>query len=422
MGRQNAVETGKRTQRVTPVVGGILERAAVRSVPERAVPFTAHETPDVAPRASVDTRFGHDFSRVPARAPEPAATRNEPGVSGPLFPVPAQARLQVGQPGDEYEREADRVAEQVMRVPERQASQEMGVLDWSQAPRLNSQRSAPRAAPAVLPSVHEVLRSPGQPLDPATRAFMEPRFGQDLSRVRVHADAQAAGSARSVGAQAYTVGRDIVFGTGRYEPGMGKGLWLLAHELTHVVQQDGLSNGGDRRFCGPGAPVLQRALIPPSLERLSRPAPATSPPTSQPATTPRIQFRVPPDIENAVNDAFRGVANDPRRYESDFIDILLAPEYDRVRITLNFFIHQFPNVYRLLDTNLRAAIRAGVQDVTMQEAVFNQTISNIANMVFLPLAQQWDQRNPSFHRRLEQERRRRMERPLIRVRPGERLA
>lgn len=87
------------------------------------------------------------------------------------------------------------------------------------------------------PIVHEVLRSPGQPLDAATRAFMEPRFGHDFSRVRVHSGAAAEQSARDVDADAYTVGHDVVFGAGRLAPESHEGRRLLAHELTHVVQQ-----------------------------------------------------------------------------------------------------------------------------------------------------------------------------------------
>ncbi|MGH9508475.1 MAG: eCIS core domain-containing protein [Terriglobales bacterium] len=85
--------------------------------------------------------------------------------------------------------------------------------------------------------MHEVLGSPGQPLDPATRAFFEPRFGHDFSHVRVHTDAHAADSARAVNALAYTVGRNIAFGAGQYLPTTSVGKHLLAHELTHVVQQ-----------------------------------------------------------------------------------------------------------------------------------------------------------------------------------------
>jgi len=90
----------------------------------------------------------------------------------------------------------------------------------------------------VPPIVYEVLRSPGQPLNPATRAFMEPRFGHDFSSVRVHASERAARSAHVVNALAYTVGRDVVFGTGQYVPASHAGARLLAHELAHVVQQD----------------------------------------------------------------------------------------------------------------------------------------------------------------------------------------
>jgi hypothetical protein len=85
--------------------------------------------------------------------------------------------------------------------------------------------------------VHEVLRSSGQPLDTNTRAFMEPRFDHDFSRVRVHTDARAAESAQAVGAAAYTVAQHVVFGAGRFQPDTRLGQQLLAHELTHVLQQ-----------------------------------------------------------------------------------------------------------------------------------------------------------------------------------------
>ena len=119
------------------------------------------------------------------------------------------------------------------RVPAEPPRQEPARLQ-AQHPGRNDSGQA--AAP---PIVHEVLRSPGQPLDTATRAFMEPRFGHDFSRVRVHTDATAEQSARDVNARAYTVGQNIVFGAGRFAPGTREGLELIAHELTHVVQQNG---------------------------------------------------------------------------------------------------------------------------------------------------------------------------------------
>jgi hypothetical protein len=85
--------------------------------------------------------------------------------------------------------------------------------------------------------VHEVLRSPGEALDPGARRLFGSRFGYDFSRVRVHADSTAAESARSVNSLAYTVGEDVVFARGQYNPTSRQGRHLLGHELTHVMQQ-----------------------------------------------------------------------------------------------------------------------------------------------------------------------------------------
>jgi Domain of unknown function (DUF4157) len=101
------------------------------------------------------------------------------------------------------------------------------------------QRSAMNSAPVseVPPSVYEVLHSSGLPLDTETRTYMEPKFGHDFSDVRVHTDAKAAESAEQVSAFAFTVGSDIVFGARQYSPRSTDGQKLLAHELTHVIQQ-----------------------------------------------------------------------------------------------------------------------------------------------------------------------------------------
>jgi hypothetical protein len=106
--------------------------------------------------------------------------------------------------------------------------------------RLGVQRSAAGPGPDVAPPiVHDVLAGGGRPLDAGTRAFMEPRFGHSFADVRVHDDARAARSADAVHAEAYTVGRHVVFASGRYAPATGAGQSLLAHELAHVRQQGG---------------------------------------------------------------------------------------------------------------------------------------------------------------------------------------
>ena len=106
--------------------------------------------------------------------------------------------------------------------------------------RLGLQRRAVGEGPEVAPPiVHDVLRSPGRPLDDATRGFMESRFNHDFSGVRVHTDGQAAASARAVNALAYTVGNHMAFDVGQFAPTTSAGRGLLTHELTHVVQQGG---------------------------------------------------------------------------------------------------------------------------------------------------------------------------------------
>lgn len=89
------------------------------------------------------------------------------------------------------------------------------------------------------PSVYDAIHSTGQPLDKATRDRMESMFGHDLSRVRIHTEARAALAAKDIHAHAFTVGNDIIFDTAKYAPQTLSGQRLLAHELTHVIQQSG---------------------------------------------------------------------------------------------------------------------------------------------------------------------------------------
>ncbi len=103
--------------------------------------------------------------------------------------------------------------------------------------RKSASANDPGAVSAASPLINEALNSEGHSLDPITRGFLEPRFGHDFSQVRVHSDARAAEAASAIGARAYTVSRDIVFGANEYAPQTDSGCRLLAHELTHVVQQ-----------------------------------------------------------------------------------------------------------------------------------------------------------------------------------------
>ncbi len=155
-----------------------------------------------------------------------------------------QAKLKVGQPGDVYEQEADRIAEEVMRMPEpevkRQAEEEKEEEEKKEEEEILQAKKFPGQTPEGTPDLEsfiQSMRSSGQSLSESVRDFFEPRFGYDLSQVRVHTDSRAAEAASAVNASAFTVGRDIVFGDGQYAPEMNSGKQLLAHELTHVLQQ-----------------------------------------------------------------------------------------------------------------------------------------------------------------------------------------
>lgn len=184
-------------------------------------------------------------------APKPKATQQT--SAGPtIFANGMQTKLVIDKAGDSYEQEADRVSEQITRMPQVRLQRKCacgtqgatGECEACGKKRLSLQRMSLDAAhpvdgDSVPPIVQDVLRSPAVSLDPQTRAFMEPRFGHDFSRVRIHADAGASQAADVVQAHAFTVGSDIVFGSGKFAPSTPTGRKLLAHELTHVVQQAG---------------------------------------------------------------------------------------------------------------------------------------------------------------------------------------
>jgi hypothetical protein len=176
-----------------------------------------------------------------------------------------QAKLRIGQPNDIYEQEADRVAEQVTRMPDPALQCRCPRCDEDEKEVLQTKKSSGQPSLTqgqdVPPIIQDVLRSPGQPLDSATRAFMEPRFGHDFSGVRIHTDAKAAESAREVNALAYTLESDMVFGKGQFSPDTNSGKMLLAHELAHVVQQIDLGSSKKFSLNNMRLPLIQRKTV-----------------------------------------------------------------------------------------------------------------------------------------------------------------
>jgi len=183
----------------------------------------------------------------------------------PLWPI--QRKLKIGAVDNPLEREADAVAERVMRVSDHQTltvhnkatglqrkCSECAKEDEAHDKLARKEAGAAHANSPVPPIVHDVLRQPGAPLNASTRAFFEPRFGHDVGNVRVHSGPEASEAAAAVGAPAFTLGRHIVAQDGASDPATPEGRAILSHELTHVVQQASF----DDRDLG-GAPVLDAA-------------------------------------------------------------------------------------------------------------------------------------------------------------------
>ena|GEM_PF-3833085 len=170
------------------------------------------------------------------------------------------AGLRITTPDDPFEHEAERVADAVVSGGGPHAATRTALPSISRLQRAAEGAASAGTAP---PAVHQVLRSPGQPLDAASRSFFERRLGHDFGDVRVHTDAAAAHSARAVQAAAYTVGRHVVFGEGQYAPASPEGRRLMAHELTHVVQQSSVRGmeGGLARAPSDAGPVLMRTPV-----------------------------------------------------------------------------------------------------------------------------------------------------------------
>ncbi len=177
-------------------------------------------------------------------------------------PARVQTKLTIGQPGDKYEQEADRVAKQVIHMPDLETAEQVPI--YSQSEEIHLHRACSKCEeelsgllideeehtlpsdtiPGHIPEAHaqpvtrlNTIRGNGLPIPESVRAFFEPRFGYDFSQVRLHTDVQAAETANAINARAFTIGSDIVFKRGEYNPDTVDGKKLLAHELTHVIQQ-----------------------------------------------------------------------------------------------------------------------------------------------------------------------------------------
>ena len=197
---------------------------------------------EVCSSATASARFAHEFSQMPVHLKTHAKL---------------QPKLVVSTSEDNYEREANLVAEHVMRKSEPQLQHayayhrgcqkctvEQDNREQLQIKHVGLGSGVLTEVPSI---VHEALTARGQPLDSETRGFMESRFSHDFTRVRIHDDARAAEAANAINAEAFTLGHHIAFGTCHYAPHTVAGRTLLAHELTHVVQRSGILSRHPKR-------------------------------------------------------------------------------------------------------------------------------------------------------------------------------
>jgi LysM repeat protein len=216
-----------------------------------------------------------------------------------------QPKLKIGQPNDKYEQEADRVADRIMSIPEPKGSlgtagnrspliqlqtdecpesnEEGGIqrqVDSEEEPEKEEEEEPIQAkqvsnksqpVPFGLQRQIQSMRGGGQPLSRSTRSFFEPRFGWGFGNVRVHTDSKAADAAKSFNAKAFTIGRDMVFGSGQYSTNTIHGKRLLAHELTHVVQQSAVSSSHSSRISRIPEDEIKDAGIPAGVPPVSEP-------------------------------------------------------------------------------------------------------------------------------------------------------
>ncbi|WP_183564883.1 eCIS core domain-containing protein [Mucilaginibacter sp. SP1R1] len=194
-----------------------------------------------------------------AKQSQPEGAGKIPGAMPFFMKQPVQAKLEVNEPGDRYEQEADSMADRVMRMTmplandqaffkPAQTGLQRKCQHCEEEEKLQRKENTDTETHGTkeLDNYVGSLGASGQALPESSRQFFEPRFGQNFSNVRIHTDSVAAKSAQSINALAYTTGSNIVFNSGQYSPDSESGKRLIAHELTHVVQQGGSSEGIQR--------------------------------------------------------------------------------------------------------------------------------------------------------------------------------
>jgi Domain of unknown function (DUF4157) len=254
-------------------------------------------------------------SRIPLAKSGPANDQKESFVKATSHPGQApsplldwkygafqiQPKLSIGAVNHPMEREADAVADKVMRKCGTCTDE-----DEVKIARKPEHGNSAAVGPAPL-VVHDVLRQSGTPLDPGTRAFFEPRFGRDFSSVRIHSGPLASESARAIQARAFTAGPNLVFGEHEFDPATASGRTLLAHELAHTVQQGSAEKLVQRKPDDDEMEVELYNENPEEIERLRNQG--INLPTVSPETSKTLKTAPPPTTPFVLTDPYATTAS-----------------------------------------------------------------------------------------------------------------
>ncbi len=263
----------------TPAANKTTTPAAAKASPQPtgAAAALAAKVPPPKPKAPVES----SVAAIPGSAKPKTEPGAKPATPSPVPPSGAAAPKIVAPP----------VAQPAGTIPG--VAKPQGTVPGKEVP--TKEKGAAAAKPVepsrLPPTVQRVLQTPGLPLEPAVRSTMEARFGRSFRDVRIHTDAQAAQSAREVHARAYTVGQHVVFDSGQYQPGTPEGKQLLAHELAHTVQQQGLQRFSDDLLSSDGSNEyqhLEREAESISRAVMSAPAPRSVPVSTNSASQPTL--------------------------------------------------------------------------------------------------------------------------------------
>lgn len=254
-----------------------VQQGKTDTVPSSTPPITqpTSPSPTIEPKSNAEGLAEHAERLKKFQRLDSNMVQMGPPHLGHSNPIPIQPKLTIGAPGDKYEQEADRVAKRVVTqihspksldTPSFAQRQDLPERDELMMKPIIQRHNGPKDANPNLEQAINQSRGGGRPLDDKIRGPMEQAFGANFGNVRVHNDTKAHQLNESIQARAFTTGQDLFFRQGAYQPSNPAGQELLAHELTHVVQQTGRQQINRTQMNRGNQGIIQRVTIGETME------------------------------------------------------------------------------------------------------------------------------------------------------------